>query len=101
MPKSPTKTPLPLAFWVIFCVFLHCVGWLLSVIHQLNAVGYLAALTLGAVAGLIWWKRRTVASSGISNYRKLFRRLRKPFPLAFSILAALAFLGGAINAPTN
>ena len=33
--------------------------------------------------------------------QKFRRRFRRPFPLAFLILAALAFLGGALHPPTN
>jgi len=35
------------------------------------------------------------------RWRKIRRRFRRPFPLAFLILAALAFLGGALYPPTN
>ena len=35
------------------------------------------------------------------RWQKFCRRFRKPFPLAFLVLALLAFLGGALHAPTN
>src|SRR4051812_12587506 len=101
MPASSTKTPLPLAGWIVLCTFLHCVGWGLSALHQLNAAGYLAALTLGAISGLIWWKSRAGGSGKILEPGKMARRFRRPFPVAFLTLAVLAILGGAIYSPTN
>ena len=35
------------------------------------------------------------------RWQKFRRRFRRPLPLAFLIVAALAFLGGAIYAPDN
>jgi hypothetical protein len=89
-----------LAIWIWLCACLNCAGWLLSALHQLNAGGYAAALAL-ALAGLgLWWNRSGAPPPAIP-WRKLRRRFRRPFPLAFLTLAALALLGGLLYAPSN
>jgi hypothetical protein len=89
------------AFWILVCAFLNCVGWILSACHMLNRTGYAIAFTLGAIAALVW--RACAGDRRLFRvpWGKLSRRFRKPFPLAFLILAGLAFLGGALYAPTN
>jgi hypothetical protein len=54
---------------VWFCVYRNCVGWILSALHQLNANGQVTPWCYG--------------------------REQPPFPLAFLILTARAFPGGA------
>jgi len=109
------KNPGPVAIWVWLCAFLNCAGWALSALHELNPAGYAAALAIGLAAILFWKKSREGREAGEGKklqpsifsrpsrdiFRKLFSRFRKPFPLAFLILAAMAFLGGAIYAPNN
>ena len=87
--------------WVWSCAYLNCVGWTLSALHQLNAKGYAVALAIWFVALAVWRKKSSESLSPRIRWQKLSRRFRKPFPLAFLILAAMAFLGGAIYAPTN
>ena len=101
MPKSTLKTPLPAAGWIVLCAFLNCAGWALSAAHELNRAGY-AVLMLGGLAAAAWWWRRA-GHDGLDAFRpgKLTRRFRRPFAAAFLVLAALAFLGGAIHAPNN
>ena len=93
--------PTAILIWVWFCEYLNCVGWTLSVLHQLNAAGYAVALLLGGVALMAWWKQTSARIFPHISWRKLKRRFRRPFPLAFLILAAMAFLGGALYAPSN
>jgi hypothetical protein len=93
--------PTAISIWVWFCAYLNCVGWTLSVLHQLNAAGYAVALLLGGVAFMAWWKQTSGRISPHISWRKLKRHFRRPFPLAFLILAAMAFLGGALYAPSN
>ena len=96
-----TIRPKAVLIWVWFCAYLNCAGWTLSALHQLNAAGYAVALLPAGVAFVAWWKQ---ASGGISphiSWSKLKRRFRRPFPLAFLILAAMAFLGGVWYAPSN
>jgi hypothetical protein len=101
MAKKTTSAPLPLAFWILLCAFFNCVGWGLSALHQLNLPGYLVAMMLGFAAGLFWWKRQMAEGREGFRIEKLTRRFRKPFPFAFLVLAALAFLGGALHPPSN
>jgi len=89
------------SIWVWFCAYLNCAGWALSAIHQLNATGYTVTLLLG-FAGLWVWRKKTSAPIFPKvRWQKFRRRFRKPFPLAFLILASLSFFGGALYAPTN
>jgi hypothetical protein len=91
-----------LVIWIWFCAYFNCAGWFLSAIHQLNAAGCSIALAFW-FAALVVWKKKNPLSFSLRGVclRKFFRRFRKPFPLAFLILAAMAFLGGAIYAPSN
>ena len=93
-----------LATWIWLCAYLNCAGWFLSAIHQLNAVGYAAALAVG-IAALCIWKfflaAPPSASCGSLCFGKFLRRFKKPFPFAFLILSVLAFVGGALYAPSN
>lgn len=93
------------AIWIWFCAYMNCAGWLLSAIRELNAAGY-------AVACMIWIATLFIGKSffpsaahspvrGVSCFRKLLRRFKRPFPLAFLILSVMAFLGGALYAPNN
>ena len=102
--------PPAIIIWIWFCAYLNCVGWTLSWLHQLNAGGYAVALALG-LAAFLWWKMSRTGAKIEPSYssrpscdlcfKKFLRRFRKPFPLAFLILAALAFLGGALHPANN
>jgi hypothetical protein len=93
--------PSVVLIWIWFCAYLNCAGWALSAVHQLNACGYAIALTLWFIALFFWRKKTSKQIFPQFHCRKFQRRFQKPFPLAFLILAAMAFLGGAIYAPTN
>ena len=87
--------------WIWLCAWLNCAGWTLSWLHQLNAGGYAVALALG-LAGLLVWHRRTgVPLMPAIHWPKLRRRFRRGFPLAFLILASMAFIGGATHPANN
>ena len=108
--------PTIVLIWVWVCAYLNCVGWTLSALHQLNAGGYAVALLLGFAGLVVWWKKcscvggigemdHSLSSSRPSrdniHLQKYLRRFRRAFPLAFLVLAAMAFLGGVLYAPTN
>ena len=93
--------PTAILIWVWFCAYLNCAGWALSALHQLNAAGYLVALLMGFVVFMAWRKQTAGRISPRVSWKKLKRRFRRPFPLAFLILAAMACLGGVLYAPSN
>jgi len=93
--------PTAVLLWVWFCAYLNCAGWALSAIHELNARGYAVALLVGFIVLCVWRKRTSSRMLPQVRWRKIRRRFRRPFPLAFLVLAALAFLGGALYPPTN
>ena len=90
-----------IAIWIWFCAYLNCAGWALSAVHQLNAGGYAVALLVWLAALFVWRKHSAAPFPPRLRWRQFRRRFRRPFPLAFLILAALAFAGGAGYAPTN
>ena len=93
--------PVVVTTWVWLCAYLNCAGWALSAIHRLNAGGYAVALLVWFAALCLWRKRTARRFLPRPQWLKLYRRFRRPFPLAFLVLAALAFLGGALYAPVN
>jgi len=50
---------------------------------------------------MAWWKQTSGRIFPHISWRRWKRRFRRPFSLAFLILAAMAFLGGALYAPSN
>jgi hypothetical protein len=99
--KLTRKMPVLVLIWVWFCAYLNCAGWALSAIHQLNAGGYAIALLVWFAALFVWKQKNSAQIFPRACRQKFLHRFRKPFPRAFLILAAMAFLGGAIYAPTN
>ena len=93
--------PTLVLLWVWCCAYLNCAGWTLSALHQLNAVGYAVALGLGLGALLVWRRKTSPQMLPQIHWRKYCHRFRRPFPLAFLILAALAFLGGVLHPANN
>ena len=91
----------PIIIWIWFCAYLNCVGWTLSALHQLNAQGYLIAFALGLMAVGFWRKKTGVKLLPKVCFPKLKIRFGRTFPLAFLVLATLAFLGGAFHPPAN
>lgn len=90
-----------IAIWIWFCAYLNCAGWTLSALHELNAGGYAVALLVWLAALFVWRKKTSARFLPQIRWQKVLRRFRRPFPLAFLILAAMAFLGGALYPPNN
>jgi hypothetical protein len=90
-----------LVMWIWLCAGLNCAGWVLSAIHRLTPAGYAAALLAGLATLIFWWRKTPEAKPLPVRWHKFHRRFRNPFPLAFLVLAAMAFLGGALYAPNN
>ena len=93
--------PACVTIWIWLCAYLNCAGWTLSALHRLNAGGYAVALTLGLAAVLVWKQKSGAPLYPKIHSQKFLRRFRRGFPLGFLVLAALAFLGGALHPPTN
>jgi hypothetical protein len=100
-PQSATTAPVGIRFWLLFCAFWSCAGWILSAVHLLNPMGYSMAVLVGAVLLAVFYKR--VIQRGRTHPRvgNPVRRFRRIVPLTFLILGALALLGGALYPPTN
>jgi hypothetical protein len=90
------------AMWVLVSSWSVAVGWLLSLLHSLDVVGYAASLTLTLVAMLIFLGR-----SGIDwpvlrwSTTALLRRFRRPLPAIFVIIFVLSLVGGSLYPPNN
>src|SRR5271163_263466 len=93
--------PTLVLLWVWFCAYLNCAGWALSAIRQLNAGGYAVALLVWFVVLFVWRKKTSAQMPPQIRWQNFCRRFHKPFPLAFLILSAMAFLGGVLYAPSN
>jgi hypothetical protein len=93
--------PAAVLIWVWFCAWLNFAGWTLSALHELNARGYAAVLAVWLVVFLVWRKNTSPQILPQIRWSKCRRRFHRSFPMAFLILASLAFLGGALHPPTN
>lgn len=85
--------------WTIFVIFCQCAGWTLSAMRSLNPIGCALSLTISFLTIAFWLAKNRPYSD--FNKHTLLNRFKRPFPLAFLILAALAILGGALYAPNN
>ncbi len=102
MSPSTAKLPRAVTVWLLVCVYLNCLGWVLSAVSQLNFAGYAAGLLLGAALSY-GFRRRLFPEgpAGGARKRNWGKRFRRPFAAAFLVLAGLALLGGALHPPTN
>jgi hypothetical protein len=90
------------AMWVLVSSWSVAAGWMLSLFHSLDVVGYIVSLTLTLVAMLIFL-RRSGANWPILRWSAtaLFRRFRRPLPAVFATIFVLALIGGSIYPPNN
>jgi hypothetical protein len=97
----PSRTPISLNAWILFCVLCNAIGWLLSICHQLNRPGYAIGFAI-CIALILFFHRQlfpfSVPTARLSKYKRRFKRL---FPLGFLALATMAILGGALYPPNN
>ena len=102
MLKHPTKTPTAILWWVLFCSLCSAAGWILSLLQQLNATGYV--VFFGGTAALMWLGKPADLAVGFPaspGCRKLKGRFRRWLPLSFLGLSAMALVGGLLYLPTN
>jgi len=93
---------LPLVrIWLGLSVLASLAGWGLSATGQMNRTGYLVFSAVTAAA--LWLSRRKwcLGPERAWTGARLARRFRRPLPLSFVVLAGLAFVGGALYAPSN
>jgi len=89
--------------WILLSTVLVAAGWILSALHELNRLGYAAVLLLTAI-GLCWYWRSSQPRCEHIAFRPwatYWRRFRRPAPFLFLVLAAMAFLGGALYRSAN
>jgi len=89
--------------WLLLSAWLVGAGWILSVLHQLNWIGYglLLVVTAAIFSGCRQrppWRPRIEPAQLLNQFR---RRFTRPAPLIFLILAAAAFAGGALYPTVN
>ena len=88
--------------WILLSAWLCVVGWVLSALHELNGPGYLLALAVTAAGGVVfhkhWWP---AGGFRLPNWRKLWRRFRRPAPLIILSIAVLSLAAGLVTAPEN
>ncbi|HXU78583.1 MAG TPA: hypothetical protein VN794_18550, partial [Methylomirabilota bacterium] len=89
-------------FWLGFSAVATAAGWMLSVLGQLDRLGYSVFLVIVLVAFGI---ARARSPGPVRPPRKSFSRLRARFrralPAAFGLLALLILVGGLLYPPTN
>jgi len=93
--------------WILLCAILTAAGWILSAVHELNAIGYGVLTLLGMGIAVIWLAIRRPAApvplpARVHRWHSILRcRFGRPFPAAFLLLAFLAIVGGIIYPPGN
>lgn len=88
--------------WIWISVLASVAGWTLGAIGFLNGIGY---AVFGFVAVFVLIQASATGAvkfpAGPWRWRNCCRRLRRPFPLLFTLLAVLVLLGGLLYPPTN
>lgn len=87
--------------WVIWAAWCSVSGWTLSALQRLDGWGHTALLP---VLGIAWWQwlKSTAPSAArpVNTFpAKLRRRLLRPLPLLYLVIAALSLLGGLLYLP--
>jgi len=91
----------PVGWWILFCAYLNCAGWVLSALHALNRTGYAFALAAAVAPGFAWRRQLGFAAWPGFHLPRCRRRFSRLFPAAFLGIALLGALGGVLHAPSN
>ena len=92
---------LPLVrIWLLVSALASAAGWILSALGQLNQTGYAIVAALGLIVFFLA-RRELLCDGQLRGWLRIKSRLARPFPLIFTALAALVFLGGALYLPSN
>ena len=93
--------------WILLQGMCVAAGWTLSLLGQVNGMGYLVFFVLMGAAFALWGKRWWTGG-GIGGWRmkrpcwkRYVRRFRRVFPMLFLLAALGTFLGGALYRPNN
>lgn len=88
--------------WIVGSAAVCFSGWALSIIQQLNVIGYAIAIVVTAIVIVLHWRCQSLAPIGIRRrISKILIRFRRPLPFCFLLIAALAGLGGCLYSPNN
>ncbi|MEP2777046.1 MAG: hypothetical protein ABJQ29_12695 [Luteolibacter sp.] len=91
----------PVAHALMLAAACNIAGWVLSPFGWLNAYGLLVAIPLA------WFALARIAGVNFPSpanfrfFRGIGKRIIRPLPAAFGLLAVLAILGGILYAPSN
>ncbi len=93
----------PYKLWVLISAWLTCTGWGLSLIKQLNAVGYLLSVILFTGILVRWMRSRVTYELWIKCglFVRMRRRFSKSLPLIYLVYLMAALVGGYLYPPTN
>ncbi|MEI8288100.1 MAG: hypothetical protein WCH99_01395 [Verrucomicrobiota bacterium] len=92
---------LPLVrIWLLVSALASAAGWILSALGWLNPAGYAVSLVL-SLRLFYLARRELLLGDRLYGWSRIKSRLARPFPLIFTALAALVFLGGALYPPSN
>jgi hypothetical protein len=94
------RTPPGLTVYILWSTACVTAGWLLSALGQLRGAPWLLVLLPVAVA-LAGTACRKGAEYCVRPLHAWRRRIRRPLPLVFALLAMLSLLGGLLHAPNN
>jgi hypothetical protein len=101
---SSLNMPNLIGIWILLQGICVAAGWTLSLLGEVNVMGYVVFLGATAGAFAIWGKRRR-AGAGLRMDRPVWsryaRRFRRVFPLLFLLAALGSLAGGALHAPNN
>lgn len=92
-----------IGIWILWQGMCVAAGWTLSLMGQVNAMGYLVFFALMGAAFALWGKRwwTDVLRMKRPGWRRCARRFRRVFPMLFLLGAVGALLGGAFYSPNN
>jgi hypothetical protein len=96
-----------IGIWILLQGMCVAAGWTLSLLGQVNAMGYLVFFVLTGAA-LAIWRKPWQPGWGVGGLRmkhlpwkRYVRRFRHAFPLLFLLAALGTFVGGALYPPNN
>lgn len=101
--SSPFRTKWfsPLYCWFFVVASFNFFGWILGATGWLNKTGYLLTVSVIGIVVFFWGRSARKSCTPFSWSRQLKRRLGRPLPICFSILAILILISGLIHGPNN